>query len=76
MMEQDEEHGEHEDLRLAKAVGKGVVMGIPIALIALTAAILAITRNDLADSFATAILPGTLLGVFFGGFVGMVKTMD
>jgi ABC-type Mn2+/Zn2+ transport system permease subunit len=68
-------HDEHEDLRMAKAVGRGVVLGLPIALIGLTLVVKLITGQDMADSFATSVLPGTLLGVFFGGFVGMVKNM-
>lgn len=67
---------QHEDVRMGKAVAKGVGLGLPIALVALTLVVKLITGQDLPDSFATSVIPGTLLGVFFGGFVGMVKTMD
>lgn len=71
----ENEHDDHEDLRMAKAVGRGVMVGLPIALVGLTLVVKLITGQDLPDSIATSLLPGVLLGVFFGGFVGMVKTM-
>lgn len=66
---------DHDDIRMGKAVAKGVIVGLPVAVIGLTLAVAGFTGQDLFDSFATAALPGTLLGVFFGGFVGMVRTM-
>ncbi len=73
-MSEIEQH-EDEDLRMAKAVGKGVIVGLPIALVGLTFIVQWMTGQDLPDSIATSLLPGTLLGVFFGGFVGMVRNM-
>lgn len=60
---------------MGKAIMRGIIIGLPVAIIGLTAAVWAITDNDLADSFATAILPGVLLGAFGGGFAGMASTM-
>lgn len=60
------------DTQFGKAVIRGVVLGLPVVLVGLTLAIFLITDNDLFDSFATAVLPGVLLGVFGGGFVGVV----
>ncbi len=71
----DQDQTDHEDLRMARAVGRGVIVGLPIALVGLTIVVRLITGQDLPDSIATSLLPGTLLGVFFGGFVGMVRTM-
>lgn len=70
-----EDHGDNQDLKMAKAVRGGVTVGLPVAIVGLTVIVRLITGQDFPDSFATAALPGTLLGVFFGGFVGMVKTM-
>ncbi len=60
---------------MGQAIIKGVLIGLPVVIVAITAAIWLFTDNDLADSFATAILPGVLLGAFGGGFAGMAATM-
>lgn len=74
------DHGDSHDLsrdrRMGTAILKGVAYGMPISLIGLTIAIWLITDLDLVDAFATALLPGTLLGGFAGGFVGVASTMD
>jgi hypothetical protein len=51
------------------------MIGFPVCLIGLTVAVWLITDLDLADSFATALLPGILLGGFAGGFVGVTRAM-
>jgi len=61
---------------MGKAILRGIAIGFPVCLIGLTVAIWLITDQDLADSFATALLPGILLGGFAGGFVGVAATMD
>ena len=76
MSEHTEAHEDDHDSRLGKAVGKGVIIGFPICLIGLTLAVWLITDLDLADSIATALLPGILLGGFAGGFVGVTRAMD
>jgi hypothetical protein len=63
------------DAAMGKAIMRGILFGLPIALVGLTVAIWLITDQDLAVSAVTAILPGVLLGVFGGGFVGMAITM-
>jgi len=73
------EHTEGEttqDSRMGKAVVRGVAIGFPVSLIGLTLAIWLITDLDIFDSFATALLPGILLGGFAGGFAGVASTMD
>ena len=65
-----------QDARLGKAVIKGVMIGFPVCLIGLTLAVWLITDLDIFDSFATALLPGILLGGFSGGFAGVARTMD
>ena len=62
--------------RMGKAIGRGVIIGLPVVLIGLTIAVWLITDLDLGDSFATAVLPGVLLGGFAGGFAGVASTMD
>lgn len=61
---------------MGKAILRGIAIGFPVCLIGLTLAIWLITDQDFADSFATALLPGILLGGFAGGFVGVAATMD
>lgn len=70
-----EENTDH-DSAFGKAIAKGVLIGLPTVLVFLTVVIWLVTDNDLADSFATAVLPGVLLGVFGGGFVGVVAASD
>ena len=69
---EDQEH----DSKMGHAIMRGATLGVPIVLILLTLGVWLMTDNDLADSFATAILPGTLLGTFGGGFAGMASAMD
>jgi ABC-type Mn2+/Zn2+ transport system permease subunit len=71
-LEADRDH----DAAFGKAVLRGAAIGLPVAVIGLTLVVWLITDNDLGDSFATAILPGVLLGVFGGGFVGVAANMD
>jgi hypothetical protein len=68
--------GDDQDSRMGKAVAKGVMIGFPVCLIGLTLAVWLITDLDLVDSFATALLPGILLGGFAGGFAGVTRAMD
>lgn len=65
-----------QDSRMGKAVVRGVAIGLPLAIVALTLVVWAITDLDLGDSFATALLPGVLLGGFAGGFAGVAMTME
>jgi heme/copper-type cytochrome/quinol oxidase subunit 4 len=74
------EHAEETEVthgaRMGKAIIRGVSIGFPVCVILLTLAVWLITDNNLADSFATALLPGILLGGFAGGFAGVAATMD
>lgn len=73
------DHTEEADIahstRMGRAVAKGVIIGFPVCLLGLTVAVWLITDLDIVDSFATALLPGILLGGFAGGFVGVATTM-
>ena len=75
MSDHPAETDDTQDARLGKAIVKGVTYGFPICLVGLTLAVWLITDLDLVDSFATALLPGILLGGFAGGFVGVARTM-
>ncbi len=61
---------------MGKAILRGVAIGFPAAVLFLTGVVFLITDLDLGDSFATALLPGILLGGFGGGFAGIAATMD
>lgn len=76
MPERSEEADITHSARMGRAVARGVLIGFPVALLGLTVAIWLITDLDIFDSFATALLPGILLGGFAGGFVGVAGTMD
>lgn len=74
------EHSEEADVthaaRMGRAVAKGIMIGFPVSLLGLTLAVWLITDLDIADAFATALLPGILLGGFAGGFAGVAATME
>lgn len=68
---------EHESQTdpMGPAIIRGIIIGIPVVLVALTLGIWLITDLDIFDSLTTALLPGILLGAFGGGFAGMAMTM-
>jgi hypothetical protein len=66
---------ENEPDATGPAIVRGIMIGVPVTLIGLTFAVWLITDLDLVDSLVTALLPGTLLGAFGGGFAGMAMTM-
>lgn len=76
MSEQIEDTEVTQASRMGKAITRGLMIAFPICLIGLTVAVWLITDLDLRDSFATAVLPGILLGGFAGGFAGVARTMD
>ena len=76
MTDHSDEASTSRDARMGKAVARGVLIGFPVCLIGLTIAVWLITDLDMVDSFATALLPGILLGGFAGGFAGVAATMD
>ena len=76
MSEHSDDGDVGQDARMGKAILRGVTFGFPICLAGLTLVVWLITDLDLADSFATALLPGILLGGFAGGFAGLAATMD
>jgi hypothetical protein len=57
--------------RMGRSLVKGILIGLPLAYVGLVAGLLLMTERDLAKSIETAVLPGLLIGVFFGGFFGM-----
>lgn len=76
MAEHTEEADATRDRRMGRAIVRGIAIGFPVCLLGLTLAIWLITDQDIFDSFATALLPGVLLGGFAGGFAGVAATMD
>ena len=69
------EHESTDTDPMGPAILRGIVIGVPVALIGLTIAIWLITDLDMWESMTTALLPGILLGAFGGGFAGMAMTM-
>jgi hypothetical protein len=67
---------QQHDAKMGNAITRGILIGIPVVLALLTIGIWLMTENDIGDSLATALLPGTLLGAFGGGFAGMATAMD
>lgn len=69
---------EHESTpgNVSRSIVRAVTFGVPVGVVGLTLAVWLITNLDIYDSFATAIMPGTLLGAFAGGFVGMATGTD
>jgi Na+/H+ antiporter NhaC len=61
--------------RLGKAVLKGIVIALPIAYVGLVIGLMLLTGRGFRNALETAILPGLLIGVFFGGFAGMAVTL-
>ena len=59
-----------------KLITRFVALGVPVGIVGLTLAVWLITDLDVVDSFATAIMPGVLLGAFTGGFIGMTLSMS
>lgn len=76
MAQQDATEERSAEAAMGHAVTKGVLIGLPVALIGITLALFLFTDRGLAESAVTAILPGVLLGVFGGGFAGMAVSMD
>lgn len=81
MADQEPDHsadgaGGNIDLVFGQAVMKGALVGLPVMIVFMSAAVWAMTDQSLETSIVTALLPGVLLGVFGGGFLGMLRAMD
>lgn len=72
--------GEHDganiDMVFGKAVIKGALVGLPLMVVFIIAAVWLVTDQSFETSIATGLLPGVLFGVFGGGFVGMLGAME
>jgi hypothetical protein len=69
------EHESTDTDPMGPAIIRGIIIGVPLTLAALTIGIWLITPLDIAEAALTALLPGILLGAFGGGFAGMAMTM-
>jgi hypothetical protein len=67
-----EDDAAQHGVALLKGVVVGVLVGIPLALVAVTLALWVFEDVDLGTAFVTGVWPSILIGVFFGGFAGMV----
>lgn len=63
------------DLAFGKAVAKGALVGLPLMVVFMSAAVWLITDQSVGTSIATGLLPGVLFGVFGGGFIGVLGAM-
>ncbi|MEX1044005.1 MAG: hypothetical protein WD532_07020 [Acidimicrobiia bacterium] len=71
----DESAAEQES-RMVKAIMRDIIVALPLALLLVFGALMAFTDKSVGDAIATTLLPGVLIGVFFGGFSGTARTMD
>lgn len=71
----DEAAAEHES-RMVKAIVRDIAVALPLALVVVFGALMVFTEKSVGDAIATTLLPGVLIGVFFGGFSGTARTMD
>jgi hypothetical protein len=71
----DDTAREHET-RMVKAIVRDISVALPVALLVVFGALMVFTDKSIGDAIATTILPGVLIGVFFGGFSGTARTMD
>jgi hypothetical protein len=69
------EHESTDTDPMGHAIIRGIMIGVPVTLVALSVGIWLITDQDIFVSMLTALLPGILLGSFGGGFAGMAMTM-
>lgn len=67
-----EDDAEIHGVALVKGLVVGVLVGIPLAIVAITIGLWIFGDMDLVTSIETGIWPAILVGVFFGGFAGMV----
>jgi hypothetical protein len=76
MVEDSQDRDAERSARMRRAITRGIIVGVPLAVIGLTLAIWLLTDLDLMDSFVAAVLPGAGLGGFAGGFAGIAASMD
>lgn len=75
-MAEDPHDDVNHDTVVGKAIVRWVVLSTPVVIVALTFVILLIADTTLLEAIQTAALPGVLIGVFGGGFVGIATTME
>ncbi|MDE0169322.1 MAG: hypothetical protein OXS29_07370 [bacterium] len=68
--------GENIDLTFGTAVLKGALVGLPLMVVFVSAAVWLVTGQSLETSIVAGLLPGVLFGVFGGGFIGMIRAME
>jgi uncharacterized integral membrane protein len=69
---QDIHHGEVDERKFGRSIAMSVIVGTPLAIIFIILALWAFTDANLQRAFTTGIWPGILVGVFGGGFVGVI----
>ena len=75
MSEQIAENETSRDARMGKAIVRGVIIGVPSAIVFLTISVLLITDLYLCGSVVTARIPGVLRGCFAGWSPGFTLTL-
>ncbi len=70
-----EDHADVQGPAMVRGTVRGILVALPLALGGVFVMLVAIGR-PWNTALATSWLPGTLLGVFFGGFVGVIRSME
>ena len=70
------EGGNDDDAMFARSVGKGAMLGLPIAFILITLGVWLGTGQPFSRSLTASLLPSILTGVFGGGFGGMIAASN
>ena len=61
-----------DEARLGKVLVRSIVATPPVAVVVITATLVFATDRSFWTAFGSAILPAILVGVFGGGFIGMI----
>jgi len=65
----------NEDLIFARAIGKSMMIGLPVAFVAITLGVWLATGQSFDRALTAALLPSVLMGVFGGGFAGTIVAL-
>lgn len=63
------------DLAFGKAVARGALIGLPVMLVFISVSVWLITDKPIGESITASLLAGILMGVFGGGFIGVLTAM-
>jgi hypothetical protein len=67
------EHEETDEIRVGRSVAVWIGMATPVALVLVTLALWWVLDVSIDKAFAIGAWPAVLVGVFGGGFIGIVR---